>query len=43
VYHGREAHILADYPVLNAQYTSNATFRSQVDGHTRPDGNLDNH
>ncbi|HEY0987545.1 MAG TPA: DUF4157 domain-containing protein, partial [Kofleriaceae bacterium] len=38
-----KAHILGNYPDLNAQYTSNAGFRRQVDGHTRPDGNLDNH
>lgn len=38
-----KAHILADYPELGTLYANNATARGQIDAHTRPDGNLDNH
>ncbi len=40
-----KAHLLRDYPALNARYTAEAAFRALVDAHTRPAAtdNLDNH
>ncbi len=34
------AHILSAYPRLNGYYTANADFKTAVDAHTRPDGNV---
>jgi hypothetical protein len=36
------AHILGGYPLLNNRYNNDAAFRTQVDGHTRPEGNVTN-
>lgn len=35
-----KAHILRDYPALQSRYASDADFKKQIDGHTRPDGNV---
>ena len=37
-----KAHILGDYPQLKNRYNADAAFKAQVDGHTRPDGNVTN-
>jgi len=37
-----KAHILGGYPLLSNRYNNDAAFQAQVDGHTRPEGNVTN-